>query len=115
MWAVYAGVLKSDVREHPDGYYDRPFDVFVSYYDTGIYRLPGEWAKSHGPNRQMDWGSWLYIVDRDGLWKLIDPEKNVQQIIPAEKDGKYARTLPPIRAREIPAAEWYGVLEVECY
>ncbi len=33
----------------------------------------------------------------------------------AEKDEEYAKVLPPIQAKEIPVAEWYGVLEVECY
>ena len=59
MWAVYAGKLKPEVGDKLDEYYDRPFEVFVSYYDTGIYRLPYDWQKGHGPGKQMDWGTIL--------------------------------------------------------
>ena len=115
MWAVYAGPLKQGVREKLGDYYDKPFDVFVSYYETGIYRLPSEWEKKHGPNKQMDWGSWLYICDRAGLWELKNPDGRVVPILPAEEDGEIITWLPPILAKEIPKDEWYGVLEVECY
>ncbi len=115
MWAVYAGPLKSGIREKLNEFYDRPFDVFVSYYDTGIYRLPHEWEKEHGPYKQMDWGSWLYICDKAGLGELLNPGDQVTQVIPADGQEKYAKRLPAIEAGEIPEDEWYGVLEVECY
>ena len=115
MWAVYAGPLKPDVRDNLDAYYDRPFDVFISYYDTGLYRLPANWAKQHGPNKQMDWGSWLYIVDKEEFDHFLDPQERVAQIIPAEGEEKYAKRLPLIKASDIPKDEWYGILEVECY
>ena len=57
MRAVFAGVLKPGVRDNPDEYYNKPFDVFESYYDTGFYSLSGDWPKKHGPSKQMDWGS----------------------------------------------------------
>lgn len=115
MRAVFAGVLKPDVRENPDAYYDRAFDVFESYYDTSYYWLPGDWQEKHGPGKEMDWGSWLYITDRKGLDELLDLEENVIPTIPAKGDEKCAKRLRPIKAKDIPAAEWYGVLEVECY
>ena len=115
MWAVYAGILKPDVKDHLDEYYDRPFDVFVSYYDTGIYRLPEEWAKAHGPSKQMDWGSWLYVCSKYGLWDLLEPEKKVVQVLPANEEREEPVRLPAMEARELPDEEWYGILEVECY
>ena len=63
----------------------------------------------------MDWGSWLYLVDRAGLGELLYPEEKVIPVIPAEGDETSAKLLPPIRARDIPKGERYGVLEVECY
>lgn len=115
MRAVYTGALKPDVPDNLDRYYDRPFDVFVSYYDTGIYRLPYEWSESHGPGRQMDWGSWLYIVDRNELSKLLYPDSRVIPIIPAESEEEYAERLPAIEMKDITKGELYGVLEAELY
>ncbi len=116
MMAVFAGILKPDVRENPGAYYDRPFDVFTDYYDIGVYRVPGEWYEKYGPSRrQMDWGSWLYICDRKALDELVSPDSTVAQLIPAKGEEKLAKRLPSIKAGEIPETEWYGVLEVECY
>ena len=115
MWTVYAGVLKPGVKDHLDEYYDRPFDMFVSYYDTNIYRLPWEWAGKYGPGKQMDWGSWIHICDRNGLWELMNPEKPVVQVLPAFGERKKVERLPPVKARDIPEQELYGVLEVELY
>ena len=115
MWAVYAGILKPGVRDHLDEYYDRPFEMFESYYDTGIYRLPSAWSKKYGPDKQMDWGSWIHFCDENGLWELMNPGKPVVQVLPANGERERPERLPPIEAREIPEDEWYGVLEVECY
>ena len=114
MWAVFAGVLKPRAKDHPDEYDNRPFDMFVSYYDTGIYRLPWEWSKKYGPHRQMDWGSWIHFCDKNGLWELMSPEKRIVPVLPADEERETAELLPPIKAGDIPENEWYGVLEVEC-
>ncbi len=115
MWAVFVGTLKPGVKDHLDEYDNRPFDMFVSYYDTGIYRLPREWSEKYGPGKQMDWGSWIHFCDKNGLWELMSPEKPIVPVIPAEENEKVAKLLPPIKARNIPEDELYGVLEVECY
>ena len=115
MWAVFAGPLKPDVLENLEAYYDKPFDVFVTYYDTGIYRLPESWTKKYGMGKQMDWGSWLYVCERSRLWELMNPDKLVAQLIPAEEGEETAKMMPPTEARELPDGEWYGILEVECY
>ena len=107
MWAVFAGLLKPDVRENPDKYYNRPFDVFESYYDINIYRLTAEWAKKYGPDKQMDWGSWLYICDRQGLEELVGSKDRTAQILPEDEMHEYAKNIPE--------GAVYGVLEVECY
>ena len=114
MWAVYVGGLKPGAGDKLDEY-DDPFDVFVSYYETDIYRLPAEWQKSHGPGKQMDWGSSLYICDIGELDKLLSSESNVVPIIPAADNEESAKRLPAIKAKNMPAAEWYGVLEAELY
>ena len=115
MWAVFAGPLKPDVPENLSAYYNSAFDVFESYYDIDEYRLPENWGKKHGPGKQMDWGSCLYVCRRDSLWELIGPASKVHPVIPAGEDEELAKILPAIKAGGMPEAEWYGVLEVECY
>ena len=115
MWAVFAGILKPGVKDNLDEYYDRPFDMFESYYDTGIYRLPWEWAKKYGPGKQMDWGSWIHICDQEGLCELENPVKAIVQVLPDNEEREEPVRLPPIKAQEKPEDKWYGVLEAECY
>lgn len=115
MWAVYAGMLKTGVRENLDEYYDRPFDMFESYYDTGIYRLPSGWEEKYGPGKQMDWGSWIHFCDENGLWELMNPDQRIVQVLPAGEEREEPVRLPPIKVQDLPEDEWYGVLEVECY
>lgn len=115
MMAVFAGVLKPDVRENLESYYNRPFDVFTGYHDIGVYRVPGEWARKYGPSRQMDWGSWLYICDRKALDELASSDSTMEQLTPAEKEEGLSKRLPSNKTEQITETEWYGVLEVECY
>lgn len=115
MWTVYVGVLKPGVKDNLNEYYDRPFEMFKSYYDTWIYRLPGEWEKKYGPGKQMDWGSWIHFCDWDGLWELMNPEKHIEQVLPANEEREEPVRLPPIKVQDLPEEELYGVLEVELY
>ena len=45
MWTVYIGTLIPGVKDHLTEFYDRPFEVFGSYYDTGLYRMPWEYRR----------------------------------------------------------------------
>ena len=115
MFATYIGVLLQGVKGHLDEYYDKPFDVFESYYEmSGVYRAPSEWGETLGKSTQMDWGSWLYICDLKTVQETIAP--NVRFLIPitpagpGEKRAKIGKSIP---FSMLPEGIWYGVLEVE--
>ena len=98
-------------------YYNRPFEVFESYYDTGMYRMPSEWEEKLGPSKQMDWGSWLYVCDRKTLMEFADERiREIVHVIPAEQCGqKTAMREAPMDLAGLPDGELYGILEVELY
>ncbi len=117
MWATYIRILKPGVIDHLGDYYGRPYDVFESYYEMNLPRISGDWQEMIGSNRQMDWGSWLYVCDRETLHELTDGRiDSVVPIIPAEKnDGVSARREAPIALADLTDQDQYGILEVELW
>ena len=138
MWTEYIGVLRnltegtvlesdhrpdrrtvplSEIMDRLGEYYDRPFEVFESYYDTGMYRMPSEWEEKLGPSKQMDWGSWLYVCDRKTLMEFADERiRKIVHVIPAGQSGQETATREaPTDLNGLPDGELYGILEVELY
>ncbi len=114
MRASCIGPLKHGARQKLDRYYNRPFDVFRSYYEFSEDWIPDSWREKLGKSTQMDWGSWLYVCDRKTLEELMgDMTRYVIPIIPAKKGEDEAKRLKPIHVSEIPIQQWYGLLEME--
>ncbi len=117
MYAAYIGVLRQSVKEQLNEYYDRPFDIFESYFEmTGIYHIPSDWKQILGNNVKMDWGSWLYVCDRQTINHIIVKDVNgLVPITPANQDETLAKRGKAIPFSQLPVAEQYGILEVELW
>ena len=117
MYAMYIGALIDGVKDHLDDYYDRPFDVFKKYYELpSLYRTPDEWRPMLGESTQMDWGSWLYVCSSDTVKQLFKVRKSgIAPVYLDTGNGQYLGTGATRSSSTLPKADWYGVMEVECY
>ena len=115
MFATYIGVLRPGVRDCPDAYLDKPFDVFEAYYEIcGVTRIPEGWRSFVGDGKQMDWGSRLCICDRRAMNRLLNI--GIGHLIPITltAEGEAERGAP-VSALALPDGDWYGILEVELW
>jgi len=116
MRAYYVGPLKHGARMNLDKYYDRPFDVFKSYYEVSEGWMPDGWWEKLGKGKQMDWGSDLYVCDRKLLEELMkDITHDITPITPAKKGETLATRHRQVPVSKIPKQTWYGILQAELY
>ncbi|MCR4621966.1 MAG: hypothetical protein K5663_07780 [Clostridiales bacterium] len=110
MYGMYVGIFNDGAKDNLDDYYDRPFDLFKKYYEMpSLYRTPGEWLPLLGESKQMDWGSYLYVCSRETVQQLFKLKKT--GVAPVFED----RIGSTRSSSTLPKAEWYGIMEVECY
>lgn len=116
MRVSYIGVFRRGARTNLDKYYDRPFDIFDSYYEMFEGGLPSSWVEKLGRWTQMDWGSYLYVCDKKQMKEIVGSKvRYVKPVIPAKKGETMAKILPSVPLDRIPVRQWYGVMEVEVY
>ncbi len=110
MYVMNIGILKDGAKDHLEKYFDDPFEIFEKYYElTSLYRIPDEWIPLLGESTQMDWGSWLYVCSYDTVQQLLKRKRSSIARIYPDRIG----TRRP--STSLPKADWYGIMEVECY
>ena len=116
MQAVYVGPLKEEAKKNLKNFLGDPFGVFKEYYEIDSYHVPGEWREYLGDDTKMDWGSWLYICDRETFRKMcgitnlhlsaVNPDSRAESRVTRMPIGDFAQSLD---------SDWYGVLEAELW
>lgn len=110
MYVMYIGILKESAKDHLEKCYDDPFEIFEKRYElTSFYRTPDVWRPLLGKSTQMDWGSWLYVCNYETVQQLFKIKRSsIARIYPDRIGTKRPST-------SLPKADWYGIMEVECY
>ena len=78
-------------------------------YGTNFGRIPESWYGYLGKGHKMDWGSYLYVCNRDLLERLLELENTFIW------DRVFGQPSKKIDFSEIPKCPKYGILEVEEY